>query len=159
VITQNTLDFNPYAVQAVFWTIARLLPENLDYLRGLKVREKLTFNNEVISIIHGSPWNDDEYVYEEQLSELFLDEVESDILIYGHTHIPCIKKFDNGLIINPGSVGQPRDYNPRASYVVLDLVNKECSIERIKYDWQEVMSKIINEGLPSLLAQRLVLGI
>ncbi|MDI6855444.1 MAG: metallophosphoesterase family protein [Candidatus Thermoplasmatota archaeon] len=158
VLAQDTLGLNPYAAQAVLWTIDKLTSESYEYLRTLKAREKLNLGKQ-ISIIHGSPWNDDEYVYEYELTPDFLTEVKAEVLIYGHTHVPCIKRFSNGLIINPGSVGQPRDCNPRASYAVLDLATEKADVKRVIYDTKAVMKKILKEGLPEFLAQRLVLGI
>ncbi|MEW6070117.1 MAG: metallophosphoesterase family protein [Candidatus Thermoplasmatota archaeon] len=158
VLAQDTLGLNIYAAQAVLWTIDQLLDKSLEYLKTLKTREKLSLEAE-LSIIHGSPWNDDEYVYEHELTPKFLEEVGTEILIYGHTHVPCVKRFGNGIIINPGSVGQPRDGNSRASYAVLDLATKEVKLQRVIYNTRAVMEKILKEGLPEFLAQRLALGI
>jgi len=158
VITGDTSGFNPFAAKAVYWTRNALSDENLSFLKTLKKREKIKIGKTNIAVIHGSPWDDDEYVYENMLSKNFLDEVNAEILVYGHTHVPCFKRFENGIIINPGSVGQPRDKNPKACFCILDL-NKKCAeVKRIYYDINTVMQKIIEYKLPDILAYRLPLG-
>ncbi len=158
VITGNTSGFNPVAAEAVQWTRNVLSDENMGFLKTLKKRKKIKIDNADIAVIHGSPWDDDEYVYENDLSSLFLDEVNAEVLVYGHTHVPCIKKFDNRIIINPGSVGQPRDKNPKASFAVFDTDKKIVEIKRTDYDIKAVMQKIMEYKLPDILAYRLPLG-
>jgi putative phosphoesterase len=158
VITGDTSGFNPVAAEAVYWTRNVLSDENLCFLKTLKKREKIKIGNTTIALIHGSPWNDDGYVYESDLSKNFLDEVNAEILVYGHTHVPCSKKFDNGIIINPGSVGQPRDGNPKASFAVFDTDKKRIEIKRTDYDIKAVTGKIMEYKLPGSLAYRLPLG-
>jgi len=158
VITGDTSGFNPFAAESVHWTRNALSDENLSFLKTLKKREKIKIGKTNIAVIHGSPWDDDGYVYENGLSSLFLDEVNADILVYGHTHVPCLKRFSNGIIINPGSVGQPRDGNPKACFCILDPDKKSAEIKRIDYDINTVMQKIIEYKLPDILAYRLPLG-
>lgn len=158
VITGDTSGFNPFAAKAVYWTRNVLSDENLSFLKTLKKREKIKIGKTNIAVIHGSPWDDNEYVYENGLSKNFLDEVNAEILVYGHTHIPCFKKFDNGIIINPGSVGQPRDGNKKASFAVFDVDSKSVEIKRTGYDIKAVTRKIIEYKLPDILAYRLPLG-
>ncbi len=157
VITGDTSGFNPFATDAVYWTRNVLSDENLRFLKTLKNREKIKIGNTNIAVIHGSPW-DDEYVYENRLSKNFLDEVNAEVLVYGHTHVPCFKKFDKGIIINPGSVGQPRDGNPKACFCILDLDKKTVEIKRTDYDIKAVAQKIMEYKLPDILAYRLPLG-
>lgn len=155
----DTAGFNPYAAQAVYWTVDVLKKESASYLKKLKPREVLKFDEKTIVAVHGSPWNDDEYVYEQELTARFLEEANADILIYGHTHVPCVKRFSTGIVINPGSVGQPRDANPKASYAVLDLEKGHAEIKRVGYNVKAVVEDIEKAGLPLFLAQRLILGI
>ena len=87
-----------------------------------------------------------------------------DILILGHTHIPFIQEkiLDSGkkiIMINPGSVGQPRDNDPRASYAVLDVKNMVAEIIRVEYDIDSVAERIKKSGLPKQLGERLYKGI
>ncbi|MDI6917595.1 MAG: metallophosphoesterase family protein [Thermoplasmatales archaeon] len=158
VITGDTSNFNPVAAEAVCWTRNALSDENISFLKSLKKREKIKIGKTSIAVIHGSPWDDDEYVYENGLSKKFLDEVNAEILVYGHTHVPCLKRFENGIIINPGSAGQPRDKNPKACFCILDLDKKSAEMKRMDYDINTVMQKIIECKLPDILAYRLTLG-
>jgi predicted phosphodiesterase len=87
-----------------------------------------------------------------------------DFLILGHTHKPFIheRTLDSGkklVIINPGSVGQPRDDDPRASYAVLDVANMDAKIIRVEYDIDSVVERINKFGLPNQLGERLYRGI
>ena len=85
--------------------------------------------------------------------------IEVNVLLLGHTHIPFIDKSENRLIINPGSVGQPRDKDPRASYAVIDLENLQAKIIRVEYDIQKVNNQVKEADLPDFLGQRLSKGI
>jgi len=158
VITGDTSNLNPVAAETVRWTRNVLSNENMEFLKMLKKREKIKIDGKDIVIIHASPWDDDGYVYENSLSKSFLDEVNAEILVYGHTHVPCLKKVGNGIIINPGSVGQPRDGNPKASFAVLDTDKKSVDIKRTDYDIKAVTQKIMEYRLPDILAYRLPLG-
>ena len=90
-----------------------------------------------------------------------MNSADIDILILGHTHIPFVGKSDNSrelLMINPGSVGQPRDGDSRASYAVIDVENFEAEIRRIEYNISSVYEKIKISGLPISLGSRLYDG-
>lgn len=158
VITGDTSNFNPVGAEAVCWTRDVLSDENLSFLKSLKKREKIKIGKTNIAVIHGSPWDDDEYVYENNLSKSFLDEINAEVLVYGHTHVSCFKRFENGIIINPGSVGQPRDGNKKASFAVFDVDSKSVEIKRTGYDIKAVTQKIMEYKLPDILAYRLPLG-
>lgn len=151
--------FNEIAAEAIQWTRKVLSPENLAFLRRLKTREFLQLNGIKIAIIHGSPYNDDEYIYENDLNSNFLKDVDAKILILGHTHVPYIKKFDNGMILNPGSVGQPRDENWKASYAILELEGQRAKIYRTEYDLEATIKAICKNNLPVSLANRLLYGL
>jgi predicted phosphodiesterase len=77
----------------------------------------------------------------------------------GHTHVPFIIKFGDKLVFNPGSVGQPRYGNSKASFAFLDVLAKEAVIYRVKYDIDEVVTALEDEKLPSFLGERLYSGI
>ena len=87
---------------------------------------------------------------------------EINVLLLGHTHIPFIDKRNGEidmLMINPGSVGQPRDKDPRASYAVIDLESMTAEIIRVNYDVESVIKEMDNVGLPKFLSERLRRGI
>jgi len=149
--------FNPAAAQALLWTARALSKENLRYLSTLP--EKL--HDSRLLLCHGSPRDPIfEYVYPdapEALLTSFLQERR--VLVLGHTHVPFVKRFEEGLILNPGSVGQPRDGNPRASYAILDVESSRVEIKRVSYDVERVADEIVRRGLPTRLATRLYEGV
>ncbi|MHA2297090.1 MAG: metallophosphoesterase family protein [Candidatus Hodarchaeales archaeon] len=121
-------------------------------------------------LVHGSPEQPlDEYVFKDSLgyasTVMYLQETGYDLCLMGHTHIPYFEIIDDPIktryVGNPGSVGQPRDKSPKASYMVLDIskdgVNGE--IRRIEYDIDMVQAKIREVGLPEMLAERLSFGV
>ncbi len=150
--------FNRYGQKAALYQNKILTLKNKQFLLKLpKIIRKDSF-----FIVHGSPKDAlYEYVFPEISSwdfKEFFNLIKKQILIMGHTHIPFIKKFKNKLIINPGSVGQPRDANPKASYSILDNKNLKAEIIRIPYNIKIAANKIIKNNLPDFLAERLFLG-
>jgi putative phosphoesterase len=133
VISGDVSCFNYEAARAVKWTAKKLNDDSINYLQNLKSRERVITDDKCIVIIHGSPSDYDEYVYEESATDDMLRNTGADILILGHTHVPYVKKFDIGVIMNPGSVGQPRDRNWRPSCIVLDTATNEAEIFRVDY--------------------------
>lgn len=85
--------------------------------------------------------------------------VNADVIILGHTHLPMQRVIQGKLVINPGGVGQPRDRDPKASYMIMTL-DDEVSVkqERVEYDIERTAKKIEAAGLPSELATRLYFG-
>jgi putative phosphoesterase len=158
-VTGNTSFFNPVAASAVVWTSTRLHLEEMEFLKNLPERLELVLDNLKILLVHGSPkdpiW---EYVFPENVDENFAKGLNFDVVIMGHTHVPFVKKFRKVLIANCGAVGQPRDHDPRASFLILDIKKVEAEIVRVKYDIESAAQKIIDVGLPRLLAERLYLG-
>ncbi len=158
VVTLNTWGFNPLAEKAILWTRSRLGEEHLSYLESLAIR----LSTENFYMVHGSPVDPlDEYVfpytYESVLSS-YLKAAERKILILGHTHVPFIKEVKEGLILNPGSVGQPRDGAKEASFAFLDLNKREAEIVRVDYPVEKTAKAIKRAGLPDFLAERLFYG-
>jgi len=140
--------------------------ENLEFLRRLPVRQ--LFEDDTgrsYLLIHGSPRAPlDEYVFPwlpESEFRVLLSHVRQDDLILGHTHVPMLKVVEGRRIINPGSVGQPRDGDWRASYAVIDTEREppdNIEFHRVRYDVEEAARKIIEAGLPMFLADRLFEG-
>ena len=158
VIYDDYSRFNPYAATAASWTRAQLTEENMKYLYSLKDNLILEVEGKRIAVHHGAPFDEDRYIYPADVTEELLGYDNADILVLGHTHVPFVKVFDSGVIINPGSVGQPRDGDPRASYALVDLKNRKYEIKRVEYPIDEVYEKIIEEGLPAFLGERLYIG-
>lgn len=168
--------FNPDARRAVEWTQETLKPENIAYLEALPV----TFVIGNYTLVHASPrepvW---EYILEPLAAALNFPHFETPYCFVGHTHQPVIYEqlsesgdtraleprygqihSMNGQrqIINPGSIGQPRDQNPDAAYGILDTITGEFEHRRIPYDIPDVQNRMRDYGLPERLVTRLEHG-
>ena len=113
----------------------------------------------LVAMYHGSPRNDDEYIFERSADEWVIRMAGAPFVILGHTHLPMTRLFRSGLVVNPGSVGQPRDGDPRAAWGVLDLTRRTFDVRRVPYDIDAVAGEIRKAGLPHELADRLYAGV
>lgn len=159
--TETPLSFNYYAKRALDWNRRQLTEENLKFLRRLPPTIRTEIGGCEIFIAHGSPKNPiSEYIHEEDLSQEFLDysfERPPDVVILGQTHKPYVKTIGDTLVLNPGSVGQPRDRDPRASYAILETEEPEVEIKKAWYNIDEIANET-KEYLPRKLAERLYEG-
>lgn len=161
------IGYNPYAKISCLWTYGQLTQNARRYLSNLPEKVELTVNNFRLFMCHGSPNNlVDEYIYPPPITPKevlrgFLKKTGVRLVILGHTHIPFVESFPEGYVINPGSVGQPRSGNPKASYMTLEIDYKKISIihHLVSYDVYKVSKRIVEVGLPLFLAERLHLGI
>jgi len=130
------------------WTRAALEPSHLAWLRGLPATARLAFDSITLTLRHANPWDEERYLYPDSplLDHLWLE--AGSILAVGHTHRPMTSRVGDGLLVNPGSVGQPRDWNPLASYAVLELPSAEVSIRRVAYDVPAYQRKLAAQKLP-----------
>lgn len=175
----NRLDirtFNPDARKAVQWTQDTLRPDVVEYLEALPT----TFVIDNYTLAHGSPrepvW---EYILEPLIAALNFSHFETDYCLVGHTHQPVIYQMVNDQgetravapsygrpralggqrqIINPGSVGQPRDANPKAAYAILDLETDTFEHRRVAYDIEAVQKRMRANDMPERLVTRLEHG-
>ena len=165
VVTGDTNDFSPHAAEAVEWTRRRINHANQNYLAKLKPSAKLERNGKSLALFHGSPREPlSEYVYPNIFStnaSKLLEQEKAKIMLLGHTHVPMLFAFDSEMLGNPGSVGQPRDGNPLASFAILSIMETGISFEikRVEYNIESVADKIIQAGLPRFLADRLYSGV
>lgn len=166
--------FNPAAAKAIFWT-RHNLDENARFFLGSL---KTVYKNEDLTLVHGSLNNPEvfNYMLDTDTAVESFKLMENNICFVGHTHVAGLfiqdKNFkvsysneDNiniipqdKYIVNVGSVGQPRDNNPKASYCIYDTDKKEIRIKRIDYDIETARKKILDAGLPNFLGDRLLLG-
>ena len=171
-------DFNPDAQMACRWTREKLSPEQFEYLANLPV----TLIEEGFTLVHGSPrqpiW---EYILHPSVAHSNFAYFDTQICFVGHTHIPVVFRYEHldsegtclpfplsqdnllslggeRMIINPGSVGQPRDGDPRASYAILDTDEGALEYRRIPYPVETTQQKMMEEGLPLRLIVRLGYG-
>ena len=164
VVTGDTEGFSLHAAEAVEWTRKRINSRNRDYLATLKPSEKLEKSNRPMALFHASPRDPlTEYIFPgmpETTARKLIEKTGAEIVLLGHTHMPMLYSFDHEMLGNPGSVGQPRDGDPRASYATLSIAEGRCSfdIKRVDYDVNPVADKIVQAGLPEFLAERLYIG-
>jgi predicted phosphodiesterase len=164
--------FNPHAAEAVNWTRRQLRPEDRLWLRELKyVRLVASF-----SIVHATldgpqRWG---YVFDKLAAAASFTYQNTSVCFFGHTHVPVAFVRDSMVrggtyskfkaepgkkyFVNVGAVGQPRDGNPKAGYVVYDMDEGTIELRRLDYDIPTAQRKIMEAGLPQRLADRLALG-
>ena len=165
VITGHVEGFSSHAAKAVKWTKQVIEAARLNYLATLKPSAKLEREGKTVALFHGSPRDPlNEYIFpgfQETFGRELVGMSEANIVLLGHTHVPMLYTFGSGLLANPGSVGQPRDGDPRASFAVLTVTESGIAFEvrRVEYDVRPVADRIIKSGLPRFLAERLYMGV
>lgn len=163
-LTGDARMFNPRAAEAIRWTSEHLTEGSKEYLRSLPSRVAKELDGVRAFFTHGSP--DDsllEYVELETHQHLFqryLAELQVAVVGLGHTHRPFVWTGDGGTVFNPGSVGQPRDGDRRASFALAEFNEGRSHVVlmRTEYDVKAAADKILAAGLPSRLATRLFEG-
>lgn len=165
LLTSNASFMNDFGKQAIIYTKTMIKQEHFDYLKSLKESEMIEIGSKKVLITHSAPgypiWKElPPGTSANDFNEMF-EKSGADIIVMGHTHLPFVKKFKKGLIINPGSAGQPRDGNPSPSYIELTSNGEDIDIElkRFTYNIDEVQRSVFMEGLPSFLSERLYMGI
>ncbi len=172
----DTADFNPDAAAACRWTAQQLTSDDTQYLESLP----LVIKKDDFTLVHGSPrqpiW---EYLLSTSSAQENLAHFQSQFCLVGHSHVPLVfdcretdtcsrggfpedavlKLAEGRLIINPGGVGQPRDGDPRASYVIYDRESGSISHYRIPYDIGATQTRMLEHGLPISLVRRLSYGL
>ncbi len=158
-LSGDTSWFNDMAAAAIRWTRIVLTPASVGYLVSLEDRLRIPTPNGMIAMFHGSPRNDDEYVMPWAADEVLMRMANSAFVILGHTHVPMAYSSRYGILLNPGSVGQPRDRDPRAAWALLDTSRGTVQQRRVAYDVGAVVAAIHKAGLPGELADRLSWGV
>ncbi len=154
VATGSSFSFNSMAAAGAEYSRERLSEEQVDWLYDLPT-ERREFDGRV-KIVHGHPDDPDRYTYPSLFTSDLLD--EEDVLVMGHTHVQAHEIFDEGIVMNPGSVGQPRDQDPRAAYAILDLDAMTVEEHRVEYDIAAVEEAVTDAGLPPKIGKRLYKG-
>ena len=169
--------FNHVARQAIEWTAGVLSPGNMQWLTALPQGPVMI--DEMTEICHGAPWDEDAYLFDERDVERERPSLVRALCLFGHTHVPSIFRVEPTVeamlpvrgerckvpieeggryLVNCGAVGQPRDSDPRAAFGLLDRSSRVLTIVRTPYDLGTTQRKILEAGLPPVLAQRLALG-
>ena len=141
------------------WTKKNLREENKSFLRSLPRNQRYTWEGYRALHVHGSPRRINEYLYEDRPEKSLLrmlEPLDIDLLICGHTHIPYHRTVGGIHVVNTGSVGKPRDGDPRACYTLLEVEkNLSVSFKRVPYDVEETCRAIRRAGLPQEFAEAL----
>ncbi|GGL64315.1 metallophosphoesterase family protein [Halocalculus aciditolerans] len=132
-----------------------LSSEQRAWLRDLP--ERATVDNNYLAV-HSHPTRTDAYVFPDDVSELAEASETYDGVLLGHTHIQDVSEIDGTVVVNPGSVGQPRDGDPRAAYAILDLASGDISLRRAHYDVDRVYHEVVVAELPAETGERLFDG-
>ncbi len=171
-------NFNQPALAAARWTADRLTPANMRYVRQMPLGPMEI--EEHLHICHGSPLDEDTYVFSIYDAYEIFTNYNAEVVFFGHTHIPSLfvqqpkgievavvqgesftLKLEEGkrYLLNPGSIGQPRDRDPRAAYITYDSETRTVRWHRVDYAISKAQERIVKSGLPKVLADRLALGI
>lgn len=153
----------PWAVKTLQWTRDNTSEETKEYLKTLPAMLWIEEGDRKILLVHGSPEAPNEYLTpvtpDERLKEL-LDRSGADIIFAGHTHLPMAREIGDRLIINPGSVGKPKDGDPRAAYLIIDTENGFVAERiRVTFDVESVAQDCVISGLPEEQAEGLRKGL
>jgi predicted phosphodiesterase len=171
-------NFNHIARLAAEWTAGQLTPGNRQYLRALP-QGPVTID-ELTEICHGAPFDEDHYIFDSEDATRALDVSTHALCLFGHTHLPVVFERDATTfigyapdpdadprvalrtgakyLVNVGSVGQPRDGDPRAAFGMLDVDEGSVIVRRVDYPVELAQRRILNAGLPASLANRLGIG-
>ena len=172
-------DFNHMARAAAQWTREALTRSTLEYLRELPLGPIIV--DDQIEICHGSPLDEDLYVVADVDATRSIEAAQRPLCLFGHTHVALSARMDSHrrfevempqghpelrtvledgsrYLVNPGSVGQPRDGDARAAYAIVDTTRKTVTLHRVTYAIDAAQKKILDAGLPPALAYRLAMG-
>ena len=170
--------FNYVARLSAQWTFEALTPEYREYLRTLPQGPATV--DDTVEICHGAPFDEDHYIFDSDDASRALDATSRPLCLFGHTHLPVVFRrhpalFDGfvpegpddstleivtgmNYLVNVGSVGQPRDGDPRAAFGISDSDAATLVMRRVNYPVDMAQRRILNAGLPASLANRLAIG-
>ena len=147
--------------RSVAWTLANTSQASKDFMRDLPFDLRFELGGKRVRLVHGSPRKVNEYLFGDKPARTFeriAADAGCDVLVFGHTHKPWVHEYGGVLFVNCGSVGKPKDGDPRASYALLESAAGEVrvSIERVDYDAAAVAREVAAAGLPAEYADKLV---
>ena len=171
-------NFNQIARFAATWTAGTLTDAYREYLRGLPAGPQII--DEHAEMCHGAPFDEDHYIFDANDAGRALESARRPLCLFGHTHLPVVFQRtpstvdgfipdetedtrlelapDTRYLVNVGSVGQPRDGDPRAAFAIYDADVRSVLMRRVPYDVDGAQRKIVAAGLPASLANRLAVG-
>jgi Predicted phosphoesterase len=165
---------NPYTLKAAYYNMEVLEDRHKDYLKSLPK----DFENDLMVLTHDEPCIPGSMEYITKIKEAYdtFSAFNQSLCFYGHTHLPGIFEKENNevfykrdkkillkegnkYLINPGSIGQPRDKDPRLSYIIFDSEDNVVEFYRVEYNVEKAARDILNAGLPAIFANRLSRGV
>lgn len=154
----TTFGFNSLAGAGVRYAKRHLSDAQIEWIEGLPP-ERRTVSGRV-HLAHGHPTDPDRYTRPGEFAPRLLAEAGStgdvpDVLVLGHTHVQSHEIYEEGIVLNPGSIGQPRDGDPRAAYAIVDLDAMTVEERRVDYDVEAVVDAVREADLPDRIGTRL----
>lgn len=148
--------------KSVNWTTKRVTQGNKEFLQGLYENIKFTVDGCRFMLVHGSPRRMNEYLHKDRSDDSIVRAIaghEIDVLLCGHTHKQYHRLVSGVHVVNDGSVGKPKDGDPRACYAIVETGEKlSVEFRRIEYPVESVADEVINVGLPAAFADALITG-
>jgi putative phosphoesterase len=148
--------------RSVDWTTQATTDKNKEYLRSLLDKISFEADGYKVLLVHGSPRRINEYLFEDRREDSLrriIEPLDIDVMVCGHTHKPYHRIVDDVHIINDGSVGKPKDQDPKSCYSIIDFSGSlDIEFRRIKYPVEEVASMVLDVGLPKAFAENLLTG-
>lgn len=169
--------FNQVALVAAQWTSQHLTETNLRYVRDLPAGPQGV--DDGLAICHGAPTDEDKYLFSDRDAATVFSAWSVPVTFFGHTHVTSVFSLEgrgirvrqlvgeqgeldldpaHRYLVNPGSIGQPRDGDPRASYMTYDSTRRRVRWHRVPYRVERAQARIRKAGLPAVLADRLAVG-
>ena len=171
--TIDTRYFNEAARETIDWAREHITDSDVTFLRGLD----LVYRNEHLTLVHGTLQEPEafHYMFDKNAARATFALLENNVCFIGHSHVPGIFSCKNDkieysykkktklagdakVIVNTGSIGQPRDGDPRLCFCIYDVERQLIELRRLSYDVKKTQEKILEAGLPSMLAYRLASG-
>lgn len=158
-VTQHDRDLGQLSVA---WTLAHTDERSKGFMRALPFDLRFELGTRRVRLVHGSPRKVNEYLFEDKPAHTFeriAAGADCDVLVFGHTHKPWIRTYGGVLFVNCGSIGKPKDGDPRAAFALLELDAQgdvQASIRRVDYDADAVANEVLAAGLPAEYAEKLV---
>jgi putative phosphoesterase len=149
--------------QSVEWTLQHTDQRSKDWMRALPFDLRFNIGDTAVHLVHGSPRKVNEYLFEDKPASLFerlAAAEDASMLVFGHTHKPWVREYGGVLFVNCGSVGKPKDGDPRGAFAVLSPAASglEVRIERVSYDAETVAAEVREAGLPGEFADKLLVA-
>jgi putative phosphoesterase len=146
---------------SVEWTLAHTDRRSKEWMRELPFDLRFDVGAASVHLVHGSPRKVNEYLFEDKPARLYerlAAAEDAGVMVFGHTHKPWVRSYGGVLFVNCGSVGKPKDGDPRGAFAVLRETagGVEATIERVAYDAEAVAAEVRDSGLPAEFADKLV---